>query len=69
MIQLVVFLVLCMGTVWAQEEKPALPKEARQFDFWIGEWDLTWEGGDGAQYDFCDFGQCGDSGRICWGRF
>jgi hypothetical protein len=47
MIQLVVFLVLCMGTVWAQEEKPALPKEARQFDFWIGEWDLTLEGGTG----------------------
>ena len=24
---------------------PAPPPEARQFDFWIGEWDLTWEGG------------------------
>jgi hypothetical protein len=24
---------------------PALPAEAHQFDFWLGDWDLTWEGG------------------------
>jgi hypothetical protein len=24
---------------------PDLPAEAQQFDFWLGEWDLTWEGG------------------------
>lgn len=23
------------------------PAEARQFDFWLGEWDVTWEGGAG----------------------
>lgn len=31
----------------AQEEKATLAPEARQFDFWLGEWDLTWEGGKG----------------------
>lgn len=25
-----------------------MPPEARQFDFWIGEWDLTWKGGKGS---------------------
>lgn len=24
------------------------PDEAHQFDFWLGEWDLTWEGGRGS---------------------
>jgi Protein of unknown function (DUF1579) len=28
-----------------EQAAPAPPPEARQFDFWIGEWDLTWEGG------------------------
>jgi hypothetical protein len=26
---------------------PAPPPEARQFDFWIGEWDVVWQGGSG----------------------
>src|SRR5690242_901772 len=25
----------------------AVPPETRQFDFWLGEWDLTWQGGRG----------------------
>src|SRR5215212_1955962 len=25
----------------------AVPPETRQFDFWIGEWDVTWDGGGG----------------------
>ena len=42
-----VLMVLLCVSVGAQEEKPKSPPEARQFDFWIGEWDLTWEGGQG----------------------
>ncbi|MCB0264087.1 MAG: DUF1579 family protein [Calditrichaeota bacterium] len=28
-------------------QKPCSAPEARQFDFWIGEWELTWPGGQG----------------------
>ncbi len=33
----------------AQPEKPepCSTPEARQFDFWLGDWDLSWEGGSG----------------------
>lgn len=46
------FLTICLSLVFvvpvlAQEKKPTLPAEARQFDFWVGTWDLTWEGGKG----------------------
>lgn len=27
------------------EETPRSAPEARQFDFWIGEWELTWDKG------------------------
>lgn len=33
------------GDVVADPPPPCSTAEARQFDFWIGEWDLTWEGG------------------------
>ncbi len=26
---------------------PSLPTESRQFDFWLGEWDVSWNGGAG----------------------
>lgn len=26
----------------SEQEKPCPAAEARQFDFWVGEWDLTW---------------------------
>lgn len=29
----------------APPPKPCSAPEARQFDFWIGEWDVTWQGG------------------------
>ena len=35
------------ATAETQDQGQSLPAEARQFDFWLGEWDLTWEGGDG----------------------
>lgn len=31
----------------AQDQGQGLSPEAHQFDFWLGEWDLTWEGGGG----------------------
>ena len=31
----------------AQNTKPCTTDEGRQFDFWIGEWDASWEGGKG----------------------
>ena len=27
---------------------PSPPAEARQFDFWVGHWDLSWPGGNGS---------------------
>lgn len=31
----------------AQKEKPCTGAEARQFDFWLGDWSLTWKDKDG----------------------
>jgi len=33
-------------------------EEARQLDFWLGEWDLTWEGGEGTNSITRRFGDC-----------
>ncbi|HEV8190872.1 MAG TPA: hypothetical protein VGP82_05240 [Ktedonobacterales bacterium] len=35
------------ATAATQDQGQSVPAEARQFDFWLGEWDLTWEGGSG----------------------
>ena len=44
----ILFLCLILtAPVLAQKPPPPLPPEARQFDFWIGEWDLIWQGGKG----------------------
>ncbi len=43
---LVLLALALVNTGLAQEEKPKHPcniPEMRQFDFWIGEWDLTWD--------------------------
>jgi hypothetical protein len=45
--RLIIIALLFVAPVFAQQEKPKMPAEARQLDFWIGEWDLTWEGGTG----------------------
>jgi hypothetical protein len=37
---LVLFLVMTLNAP-AQTPPPALPPESRQFDFWLGEWDVT----------------------------
>jgi hypothetical protein len=31
----------------AQDTEPCASAEARQFDFWVGEWDVSWEDGHG----------------------
>lgn len=37
---------------------PCSAPEASQFDFWIGEWDLTWEGGKGTNIITSILGSC-----------
>lgn len=36
-----IFLMSVAGD--AQGQQPAIPDEASQFDFWVGEWDLSWK--------------------------
>jgi len=36
------FMIMLVSMVSAQQEKPCMAAECRQFDFWLGEWDLTW---------------------------
>jgi hypothetical protein len=35
---------LMTSNSYAQAQTPALPPEASQFDFWLGDWDATWGG-------------------------
>ncbi len=43
----------------SEEIKPCETKEARQFDFWIGDWDLTWaDGGKGSNKIRATYGGC-----------
>src|SRR5215470_15500313 len=35
------------ATMRTREQGQNEPAEAHQFDFWLGDWDLTWEGGGG----------------------
>ena len=32
------------------DASPCSLPEARQFDFWLGDWDLTWDGGQGTNH-------------------
>ncbi|HEY5550402.1 MAG TPA: hypothetical protein VIK52_00835 [Opitutaceae bacterium] len=44
--------IFVMGTVSAQQQQPpAPPPEASQFDFWIGEWEVTQPNGKVAGYN------------------
>jgi len=36
-----------IATAATQDQEGSTPAEACQFDFWLGEWELTWEGGSG----------------------
>ncbi len=43
-------MILCLamfGKMAAQNASPCADPEASQFDFWVGEWDLTWDDGKG----------------------
>ena len=64
---LVLLAVLCLAPAvgaqtapadTAQAPAPCSAPEARQFDFWVGDWDLVWNGGKGtnrveAKWDGC----------------
>jgi len=42
----------------AQNAAPCSDERARQLDFWLGEWDLTWQGGEGTNEITRRFGDC-----------
>lgn len=42
----------------AQPPAPCSAEEARQLDFWLGDWDLTWDGGSGTNRITRLFGDC-----------
>ena len=50
------------GMATAQEgeapPKPCSTEEFRQFDFWLGDWDLTWQGGSGTNSITAPLGDC-----------
>ena len=52
---LVLFVLLFAVPGHAQ---PCSTEEARQLDFWLGEWDLTWQGGSGTNDITRRFGDC-----------
>lgn len=43
--RLLPLLVVCLGSpLWAQQGPPPVPPEARQFDFWVGNWEVSANG-------------------------
>lgn len=43
----------------AEEQKPGTSPESRQFDFWVGKWDLTWgDDGKGSNSITLDYNGC-----------
>lgn len=51
-------LFLLISTPVAAQAAPCATPEARQLDFWLGEWNLTWEGGRGTNSITRRFGNC-----------
>lgn len=51
-------LLVCPVPAPAQTSGPCASPEARQFDFWLGQWDAVWEGGTGANDIRRRFGDC-----------
>ena len=45
---IVAVLVLCSGPVFAQTPVSVAPQPADLFDFWVGDWDLSWTNADGS---------------------
>lgn len=41
------FLLFGFSPLFSQDKKPCNTEEAKQFDFWVGKWDASWEGGKG----------------------
>ncbi|KAA3660756.1 MAG: hypothetical protein DWQ10_05985, partial [Calditrichaeota bacterium] len=42
-----VFMCSLLFQTQASNTQPCQSAEARQFDFWLGKWDLSWPGGQG----------------------
>ncbi len=47
----IVCLIVLHAFSFGQDAKPCSAPEASQFDFWIGEWDLSWTGEDGTKHN------------------
>jgi hypothetical protein len=69
------FVILVVATTWcaAAAQTPCASPEARQLDFWLGEWELTWEGGSGTNHITRLFDDCAVeenfAGEMPWGTF
>lgn len=50
--------LLVVAPARAQDAVPCSAPEARQLDFWLGSWNLTWEGGQGTNEIVRRFGDC-----------
>ena len=58
LIPVAILCALCAGPARAQDVAPCASEEARQLDFWLGEWDLSWEGGSGSNLITRRFDDC-----------
>ena len=36
-------LVISLSSLFSQDKSPCSLPEAKQFDFWVGEWELSWK--------------------------
>ena len=46
-ILLLIAALLCAGSTARAQDRPCDTPEGKAFDFWIGEWELSWPGGQG----------------------
>lgn len=44
---LIYSICFCSTFLMSQDQKTCASEEAKQFDFWVGKWEATWEGGKG----------------------
>lgn len=54
-------MIICSASAFAQDAQAPAPcsdPEFRQMDFWVGDWDLVWEGGKGRNVVTSDLGGC-----------
>ena len=38
----IILSLILIGSAWGQRPQPCTAEQCRQFDFWLGSWDLTW---------------------------